>query len=52
MSGKGITVWSDYRKYDGEYHKGKKHGHGEYTWFNLFINNYKRGENNKYIGYW
>ena len=32
MHGKGIYIWKDGRKYEGEYIMDKKYGHGVYTW--------------------
>ncbi len=42
MHGKGVYVWKDGRKYEGEYMYDKKHGHGIYVW----------ADGRKYEGQW
>jgi Uncharacterized protein conserved in bacteria len=42
MHGKGVYVWADGRKYEGEYVNDKKDGYGIYTW----------ADGRKYQGYW
>lgn len=42
MHGKGLYIWNDGRKYEGEYQYDKKHGHGIYTW----------ADGRKYDGSW
>ncbi len=42
MEGKGIEVWSDGRKYEGDFKNGKKDGEGTFEWSNGL----------KYIGSW
>jgi hypothetical protein len=32
MDGVGVYLWSDGRRYTGEYKDDKKHGYGEYSW--------------------
>jgi len=32
MNGKGIFVWKDGRRYEGEYRNDLKHGEGILTW--------------------
>lgn len=32
MHGRGIFIWSDGRKYQGEYINDKKQGFGEFSW--------------------
>ena len=32
MNGKGVFLWPDQRKYEGEYVMDKKHGYGVFTW--------------------
>ncbi len=32
MHGRGVYIWKDGRKYEGEYLNDKKHGFGVYTW--------------------
>jgi len=32
QDGKGIEVWKDGSKYDGQYKYGNKEGYGEYYW--------------------
>ena len=41
MHGKGLSIWSDTRRYKGEYYMGKKEGYGEYTWFKILNFKYK-----------
>lgn len=42
MEGRGKEVWSDGRKYEGDFKGGKKSGEGTFEWTN----------GNKYIGSW
>mgnify|MGYP002352924332 CR=1 FL=1 len=42
MEGRGVEMWNDGRKYDGEFKNGKKDGEGTFEWPN----------GNKYIGSW
>ena len=42
MNGKGVFIWADGRKYEGEYKNDKKEGFGEFEWVN----------GKKYRGYW
>ena len=42
MHGKGIYLWKDGRKYEGDYIMDKKHGHGIYFW----------ADGRKYDGEW
>lgn len=42
MEGRGTEIWSDGRKYDGDFKNGKKDGEGTFEWPN----------GNKYIGSW
>ena len=32
MDGKGVFIWPDKRKYQGEFKDDKKHGYGIYEW--------------------
>ena len=32
MNGKGIFIWSDEKKYEGEYREDKKEGFGVFEW--------------------
>lgn len=32
MHGKGVMIWTDGRKYEGELYYGKIHGYGIFTW--------------------
>lgn len=32
MEGKGLMIWPDGRKYDGEYKEDKKNGYGTFIW--------------------
>ena len=32
MHGKGLFLWEDGRRYEGDYHNDHKHGHGVFTW--------------------
>lgn len=32
MHGKGLHIWEDGRKYQGDYYNDKKHGNGRYYW--------------------
>ena len=34
LSGKGIMIWPDGRKYDGEYSENERNGYGEFYWPN------------------
>lgn len=42
MHGKGLFLWPDGRRYEGEYLADKKHGYGEFTW----------PDGRNYKGYW
>lgn len=42
MEGRGMEIWSDGRKYEGDFKNGKKDGEGTFEWPNA----------NKYIGSW
>jgi hypothetical protein len=42
MDGKGVFIWPDGRKYEGEYKDDKKEGYGEFEW----------DGGKKYKGYW
>lgn len=42
MHGRGVYVWKDGRKYEGEYKEDKKDGFGTYTW----------ADGKKYSGEW
>jgi len=32
MNGKGVYIWTDGRKYEGDYAADKKEGFGTYSW--------------------
>ena len=42
MEGKGIFIWKDGKRYEGEYKKGSKHGFGVMRW----------ADGRKYEGMW
>lgn len=42
MHGKGVFIWPDGRKYEGEYKNDKKEGYGEFEW----------NDGRKYKGKW
>ena len=42
MEGKGIEIWADGKRYEGDFKGGKKDGQGTFEWPN----------GNKYIGSW
>lgn len=42
MHGKGVHIWPDQRRYEGEYFNDKKDGYGVYLW----------ADGRKYQGYW
>lgn len=42
MQGKGVYVWKDGRRYEGEYYANKKHGKGIYVY----------SDGSKYDGEW
>lgn len=42
MNGKGVYIWKDGRRYEGEYDLDKKHGYGIYQWV----------DGRTYEGYW
>jgi hypothetical protein len=49
MHGRGVFVWPDRSKYDGEYVNNLKHGRGKMTWpcgkfyDGMWVNNLKNG---------
>lgn len=42
MSGKGVMIWADGRKYEGDFLNDNKHGFGIYHW----------ADGRKYEGQW
>lgn len=42
MEGRGEEIWSDGKRYEGDFKNGKKDGEGTFEWAN----------GNKYIGSW
>jgi hypothetical protein len=36
MHGRGVFLWKDGRKYEGEYFNDLKHGEGIFTWPEVF----------------
>lgn len=42
MNGKGIMIWADGKRYEGDFLNDNKHGYGVYYW----------GDGRKYEGYW
>ena len=46
MNGKGTFVWSDGRKYEGQYVNEKKEGYGQFSWPDgrCYMGNWKNGK--------
>jgi hypothetical protein len=53
MEGRGMEIWSDGRKYEGDFKNGKKDGEGTFEWpnGNKYIGSWKKGKQHG-IGIW
>ena len=53
MEGRGQEIWSDGRKYEGDFKNGKKDGEGTFEWpnGNKYIGSWKKGKQHG-IGIW